>query len=192
MILLQQWISLPDHQDRRVTCWRSAGRRRQRRQTRCCSAPQTISRVSTIISASTMRRVLLSAILAIVCLVPHLAAQSKTGTLMGRVQDQQKAFIPGAEVTLTNTKTKETYKTSSNDMGEYTIQVPRGTYMVTVKLPGFPRVFMRDVKVKEGKSTKLAPTTLSAPASGFYPLEPLPEFIPIPLAPVAPPSSNRL
>ena len=126
-----------------------------------------------------MRSILFAAILAIVGFVPPLTAQSKTGTVVGSVQDQQKAFVTGAQVTIKNIETNETYKTLCDEAGD------------TVQLPGFPRATMPKVKVKEGKSTKLAPTTLSAPAFRFYPLE-LPQVVPIPLSPAAPPSSNQL
>lgn len=146
-----------------------------------------------MITTAIMRSIFLGAILAIVGLALPLVAQSKTGALIGSVQDQQKAFIPGAEVTLKNTETKETYKTSSNDAGEYRVQVPRGTYLVKVKLPGFLEVWMRNVKVREGKSTTLGLTTLVAPDPIRLtpPMMP-PNTIPIPLSPAVPPSPIRL
>ena len=116
-----------------------------------------------------MRTIFVGAILAIVGLVPALTAltaQSKTGTLLGRVQDPKKFRIPGAQVTLTNAETKETYKSLTNDAGrqaaggEFKIQVPPGTYTVTVELLGFETVRLLSVRVEENKSTKLDPITL--------------------------------
>ena len=116
-----------------------------------------------------MRTIFVGAILAIVGLVPSLTAltaQSKTGTLLGMVQDPTKVGIPGAQVTLTNAETKETYKSVTNyagrqaAWGEFKIQVPPGTYTVTVELLGFETVRLLSVRVEENKSTKLDPITL--------------------------------
>jgi Carboxypeptidase regulatory-like domain len=135
---------------------------------------------------SFMRSIFLGSFLAIATLVPSLTAQSKTGTVVGRVQDpSKKVGIPGAKVTLTNAETNETYKSWSNDTGrktaggEFKFQVPPGTYTVTVELPGFERVGPLSVTVKENKSRKLDPITLRVAPPQTPPLI------------VVPPSSNQ-
>ena len=141
-----------------------------------------------------MRTIFVGAILAIVGLVPSLTAltaQSKTGTLLGRVQDPKKVGLPGAQVTLTNAETKETYKSLSNEAGgqaawgEFKIQVPPGTYTVTVELPGFERVRLLSVRVEENESTKLDPITLTVLPLPRQDQPQLPHM-------VVPPSSNQL
>ena len=45
--------------------------------------------------------------------------------------------------------------------GEFKIQVPPGTYTVTVELPGFERVRLLSFRVEENEATKLDPITLT-------------------------------
>src|SRR5262245_30120203 len=102
-----------------------------------------------------MRKPLLAAFLLIVATVPSLNAQSKPGTLRGIVQDQQKAELPGARLTITNAHTQETYKILSNEVGQYKAELPAGIYTITAEIPGFNTAKIGDVRVRENESTKL-------------------------------------
>ena len=71
---------------------------------------------------------------AAVCLLIALAGTSlllgqvSTGTILGTVQDQSDAVLPGVEVTATNTETGITRRTVSGSRGEYRIPaLPPGT-----------------------------------------------------------------
>jgi hypothetical protein len=66
--------------------------------------------------------------------------------LVGTVQDPQGAVIPGATITLINDTTKEEYKATSNDEGEYRFSsVPAGTHTLIVESPGFRRYELRNI-----------------------------------------------
>lgn len=65
-------------------------------------------------------------------------AQNTTATLRGTVHDSSGAAVPGAAVTVTNTGTHADYKVVTNNTGDYTVvQLPIGTYSVTVTASGF-------------------------------------------------------
>jgi hypothetical protein len=140
--------------------------------------------------ATTMRNVLLSALLAI-ALAPGLLAQSKSGTLTGIVQDPEKMPLPGVGMTITNAETRETYKAITGETGEYKVSVPEGTYIVTAQLPGFKSTKLPGVMVKENESTKVEPMRLTLDRSNTVPVPYRPGVVPIPLAPVVP-QSNRI
>ncbi len=89
-----------------------------------------------------MHRRLRSSVLAfalILCLVPHLGAQSQatTGVIEGIVLDPEGAIRPGATVVVRNTATnfEQTHVTDAN--GRFrALQLPLGPYRVTVTLAG--------------------------------------------------------
>jgi len=65
-------------------------------------------------------------------------AQTATTSLRGTVSDPQGAVIPGASATLSNPATGFSRSTKTDDRGFYQfLQVPPGTYTLTVAKPGF-------------------------------------------------------
>jgi hypothetical protein len=65
-------------------------------------------------------------------------AQSVTATLRGTVHDSSGAAISEASVTVTNTGTGTVQTVTSNNTGEYVaLQLPVGTYSVTINANGF-------------------------------------------------------
>lgn len=69
------------------------------------------------------------------CLIFGISALAQTinGTISGNVSDQQKAAIPGAAVTVTNTETGLERSTVTNESGAFRIGgLPVGTYNVRV------------------------------------------------------------
>ncbi len=65
-----------------------------------------------------------------------LLAQS--GTILGTVQDESQAVLPGVSVTATNLGTNQSRTTISDDEGRYRVsQLPSGTYEVQAELSGF-------------------------------------------------------
>jgi len=78
----------------------------------------------------------------------QLAAQIDTGRIVGTVQDQSKAVVPNAKVTLTNEGTGLVLTTTSGGTGMYVFTALRiGTYNLAVELPGFQRFFRAGLPV---------------------------------------------
>src|SRR5215467_10976007 len=84
--------------------------------------------------------------------VPPVRAQStSSGTVSGMVTDQQGAVVPGADVTLTDTATSASRKTTTNDSGRYTfVNVAPGIYDISVSRTGFQRAVVTAQKVTVG------------------------------------------
>src|SRR3954452_4411048 len=65
----------------------------------------------------------------------QLASQT---ALVGTVTDSADLVVPGAQVVAGNTGTKDTYETTTNTDGYYSIQFVRsGTYDITITVVGF-------------------------------------------------------
>jgi len=82
-----------------------------------------------------MRKVSLTILLFLFVLAIQGYAQSITGSINGRVIDQQGAIIPNATVTATEPTTKLTATTQTTSAGEFSIaSLQPGTYVVTVEV----------------------------------------------------------
>lgn len=67
-------------------------------------------------------------------------AQTITATLEGRVTDPTGAIVPGAEVSVVNTRTGLSRSVASDELGEYRVPLlPVGEYEVAVEMTGFQR-----------------------------------------------------
>ena len=78
-----------------------------------------------------------------------LYAQSDTGSIDGRIYDQQKAGMPGVTVTAKNTATGLTRVTTSGSTGTYHFgSLPAGTYDITVEMQGFNTQVRKGVVVQ--------------------------------------------
>src|SRR5437879_12329711 len=75
-------------------------------------------------------------------------AQQTTGSVTGRVVDQQGAAIPGATVTARSGTTGFTRTETSDAEGLYRLNaLPVGIYEVTAELQGFQTVSKKDIEV---------------------------------------------
>ena len=87
---------------------------------------------------------------------PSTTPQSSTapdqqGTLSGKVMDENGEAIPGATI-----RVQETNKGASSGLdGDYTIDLPAGTYTITVSLVGFQTTEIKGVKIARGRNTAL-------------------------------------
>jgi Carboxypeptidase regulatory-like domain/TonB-dependent Receptor Plug Domain len=64
--------------------------------------------------------------------------QAATGRVFGTVTDQQHAAVPGANLTVTNEATQVSKSTTTNNEGYFeVVDLPIGTYTVTVEHAGF-------------------------------------------------------
>ncbi len=78
-------------------------------------------------------------------------AQVTTGDITGRVADAQDKSLPNASVTARNKATGQSRTTTTNEAGEYTlVQLPPGTYEITVESRGFSKALLKDVELNIG------------------------------------------
>ncbi len=78
-------------------------------------------------------------------------AQVTTGDITGRVADAQGNLVPNASVTARNKATGLSRTTTSNEDGNYTlVQLPAGTYEVSVEARGFSKALLKDMEVNVG------------------------------------------
>ncbi len=91
----------------------------------------------------------LAAISVCIALTASLAmGQVTTGRLFGTVSDAQGAAIPGAKVAVTGSSTGQSFETSTNERGDWSVaSVSTGVYKVSVSLAGFKSSVVQNVKV---------------------------------------------
>lgn len=83
--------------------------------------------------------------------------------LSGTVVDPMGAVIPRTKVILINPKTKETWKTSTNDDGGFEFNpIAPGDYSITIESSGFKNLKITDVLVEKDKLINIA--TILEPA----------------------------
>src|SRR5687768_8032601 len=92
---------------------------------------------------------------ALILPVPALAQQT-TGTIAGRIVDDQDAAIPGAVVTATSLVTGLVRETASDENGLYRLAaLPVGAYTVAASQPSFARFERADIVVNIGQTRDL-------------------------------------
>jgi hypothetical protein len=78
-------------------------------------------------------------------------AQRDLGTITGTVSDPSGAVLPGANITITEAATGQSYKLQTSGAGDYTRPaLPPGTYTVTAEAQGFRGVTQQNVEVTSG------------------------------------------
>jgi len=105
-----------------------------------------------------MNRLVASALL---CAVTAFA-QTNRGAITGTVTDQSQSVVPGANITITNTRTNDVRRLTSGQSGAYSAaDLDPVTYRVEVEMKGFKRSVIEDVKV-DTASTSTVNVTLQA------------------------------
>ncbi len=112
-----------------------------------------------------MKRPVLSSLLVILLLAPGAWAQT-TATITGIVSDASGAVIPGVEVTVTNTGTRQARNVVTDEVGRYyAAALPPGSYEVLASLAGFNNVLHSGITLTVGREVvvdfKLNPGQLS-------------------------------
>jgi hypothetical protein len=74
-------------------------------------------------------------------------AQSDRGTITGTVSDPAGAVLANAAVEVRNTETGALYQVGTSGTGNYVVQVPTGTYQVSVTAPGFKQYVRPNIVV---------------------------------------------
>jgi hypothetical protein len=94
--------------------------------------------------------------------VPHAAAQSiATAQLNGTVKDPSGAIVPGATVTATDPSKGLSRSDTTDGGGNYQLlQLPPGTYSISVKATGFEQILQNNVILTVGEQANL-PFTLA-------------------------------
>src|SRR5215510_7332601 len=83
-------------------------------------------------------------------------AQAPLGSVRGTVVDAQRAVLPGATITATTPDAPGVFTATSDANGEYRlVDLPPGTYTVTVELPGFATFTRESVIVRAGLNVLL-------------------------------------
>ena len=95
--------------------------------------------------------------LAMACFVTAIgapvAAQQTTGTIAGRLVDDQGAAVPGVTITGRNTQTGFTRSDVSDAEGSYRLTaLPVGTYDLTAELQGFTRIESKGIVLNVGQT----------------------------------------
>ena len=95
-------------------------------------------------------------VLAVLLVAWPAAAQRTTGTVAGRLTDEQGAAVPGATVTASSDATGFTRTTTSDETGVYRLAaLPVDTYRVVIELQGFTTVEHPAVVVNLARVTDL-------------------------------------
>lgn len=86
-----------------------------------------------------------------------LAAYGQTfGSISGEIHDAQGAVVPTAEISVTNTATNVSRKTTSNEAGLYSFpSLPPGTYEIRVTKPGFRTATSTNVEIQVQQNARL-------------------------------------
>jgi hypothetical protein len=85
------------------------------------------------------------------CSTQRLNAQVLYGSVAGTVTDQSGAVVPGAAITIVNDNTGLTRSTTAGAAGDYTIiDLPAGTYTITVTAQGFKPVKQTGIRITVG------------------------------------------
>ena len=90
-------------------------------------------------------------ILISVCVFPQtvLAQSSTYARLVGTIEDQSGAIVPGVEVTATAKATNIPTMTITNDRGDYLIdKLKAGLYDIKAELPGFKTSVSMDIRLE--------------------------------------------
>src|SRR5262245_40173713 len=103
-----------------------------------------------------MRRHFLGAAIVLLLSCASVFAQQTTGSITGRVVDQQGAAVPGATVTAKSSQTGFTRTETSDAEGLYRLNaLPVGAYDVTAELSGFTTMARKDINVSVGTTLTL-------------------------------------
>jgi len=97
--------------------------------------------------------VFVAVVLLSISAIPAWSQATSTSTVTGQVTDQQNAAIVGADVRLVDTQTNSARTTSSNETGRYVfVNVPSGTYNITVSKSGFTSQKVNSQQVEVGST----------------------------------------
>ena len=96
------------------------------------------------------------AVVVMMCFTTLASAQQTTGTIFGKIVDEQGAVIPGASVSATNPSTGFNRTAVSDSEGIYRLNaLPVGQYDLAVEIAGFGGVERKGFVVNVGQTITL-------------------------------------
>jgi hypothetical protein len=102
------------------------------------------------------RTLVIAFLLASVALIVPARAQVQTGRIVGTVYDPNKATVPNATITVTESSTNQSVTVATNEHGDYVVTpLNPGVYRVTVASPGFTTTAVNAVEVQVGQSARV-------------------------------------
>ena len=81
------------------------------------------------------------------------AGQQADGNLKGVIVDQMGASVAGAKVHIMNGSARRELR--SAEMGAFSVEVPHGSYQVSIESPGFRIAKLNGVQVRSGSSKEI-------------------------------------
>lgn len=84
-----------------------------------------------------------------------LFGQFGRASITGIVQDSTGAVIPSAAVTAVNTQTQVKYETTTNEAGNYRIELPIGEYSLTFSSSGFKELTRSGLSLASGQAARI-------------------------------------
>jgi Carboxypeptidase regulatory-like domain len=112
------------------------------------------------------KRMMGCALLYLLFMAPDLHAQIRSGTITGLATDAKGAVIAGADVTVTNSATHESYSTRTTDTGLYTVPyLATGSYSVSVTKASFETVTVNGLLLNPGATAKADVTLKPGPTA---------------------------
>src|SRR5712691_7794036 len=82
-------------------------------------------------------------------------AQTDRGTITGTIADPAGAVVASAPIEIRNVETGATYQVGSSATGNYTVQVPAGSYELTVNVPGFKKYVRQNIAVPVAQTLRI-------------------------------------
>jgi hypothetical protein len=109
------------------------------------------------VTSTKPHRLIAALVLFFALLGSHVSyAQVRSATLAGTVQDAAGKVVVGANVSILETSTSQTYTAKSNGDGNFTVPyLPGGNYTVTVVQPGFDTASQNNIVIVTGDSIHL-------------------------------------
>jgi len=82
-------------------------------------------------------------------------AQGDRGSITGTISDPAGAVVAGAMIEVRNTETAATYQAGSSSTGNYVVEVPTGTYELSVNVPGFKKYVRQNLTVPVAQTLRI-------------------------------------
>jgi hypothetical protein len=84
------------------------------------------------------------------------AAQQKTGTLKGKIEDEKGKAIAGVEVRIMSSRDRSVTETKTDANGVYSFELPPDEYTISFQAEGYQEGTLQEMQqVEEGKETRV-------------------------------------